>query len=78
MGCAGRVSLSGMPEPAGYRSLAHFPFVAAGLALNLDGLLVGTKITYTPYAAKIPVTTIPAYPLGTFQLTFNAGISLGW
>jgi hypothetical protein len=80
MGCAGRVSLSGMPEPTGYRSLsiAVFPFVAAGLALNLDGLLLGTKITYTPYAAKIPVTAIPAYPLGTFQLTFSAGISLGW
>jgi hypothetical protein len=80
MGCAGRVALSGMPDPSGYRSLslALFPFLAGGLSLNLDGLLLGAKFTCTPYAAPIPVTTIPVYPLGEFQVTFSAGVSLGW
>jgi hypothetical protein len=79
LGCAGRVFL-GMPGPALDRSLslALFPFVAAGLSLNLDGLLIGGKVVYTPYKAQIPVTSIPAYPLGTFQVTLTAGVSLGW
>lgn len=80
MGCAGRVALSRMPNPSGNRSLslALFPFIAGGLSLDLDGLLIGAKITYTPYAAPIPVTTIPLYPLGAFQVTLSAGVSLGW
>ena len=80
MGCAGRVFLSALPNTVLNRSLylALFPFVAGGLSLNLDGLLVGAKVTYTPWKAQIPVTSIPVDPLGTFQVTFTAGVSLGW
>jgi len=80
MGCAGRVFLSGMPAPAVNQSLylALFPFLAGGLSFNLDGLLVGAKVVYTPYRAQIPVTSIPVYPLGTLQVNLTAGISLGW
>ena len=79
MGCAGRVFLSALPVTVN-RSLylALFPFVAGGLNLNLDGLLLGAKVTYTPYKAQIPVTSIPVDPLGTFQVTVSAGVSLGW
>ena len=80
LGCAGSVRLSGLPgtavEPS--LSLALFPFVAGGLNLNLDGLLVGAKAIYTPFKSAIPVTTIPAYPLGEFQVTVSAGVSIGW
>ncbi|MGA2641135.1 MAG: hypothetical protein ABSG21_09555 [Spirochaetia bacterium] len=80
MGSAGRVLLSGTPAPAVNESLylALFPFLAGGLSLNLDGLLVGAKVAYTPYKAQIPVTSIPVDPLGAFQVTFTAGVSLGW
>ena len=80
MGCAGRVFLSELADPLMSRSLylALFPFVAGGLSLNLDGLLVGARVTYTPYKAQIPVTTIPVDPLGAFQVTLTAGVSLGW
>jgi hypothetical protein len=80
MGCAGRVFLSAPPDTVMSRSLyiAVFPFVAGGLSLNLDGLLLGAKVTYTPYKAQIPVTPIPVDPLGTFQVTLTAGVSLGW
>jgi hypothetical protein len=80
VGCAGRVRLSGAPETASEASLslAVFPFVGAGLNLNLDGLLVGARATYTPYRMSIPVTAIPAYRLGTFQVMVTAGIALGW
>jgi hypothetical protein len=69
-----------MPAPAFDQSLylALFPFLAGGLSLDLDGMLVGAKVAYTPYKAQIPVTSIPVYPLGTFQVTLTAGISLGW
>jgi len=79
VGSAGRVRLSGLPgavEPS--LSLALFPFVAGGLNLNLDGLLIGAKAIYTPFKSAIPVTSIPVYPLGTFQVTVTAGVSLGW
>ena len=79
-GAAGRVHLTGMPgcavEPD--LSLALFPFVAGGLDLNLDGLLVGAKAIYTPFKSAVPVTSIPVYPLGDFQVTVTAGISVGW
>ena len=80
MGCAGRVFLSALPDPVMSRSLylALFPFVAGGLSLNLDGLLIGAKVAYTPYKAQIPVTSIPVDPLGNFQVTLTAGVSLGW
>jgi hypothetical protein len=80
LGCAGRVFLSALPDTVVSRSLylALFPFVAGGLSLNLDGLLVGAKVAYTPYKAQIPVTSIPVDPLGTFQVTLSAGVSLGW
>jgi hypothetical protein len=79
IGSAGRVNF----KRGGYYStqdlyLSIFPFVTGGLSLNLDGLLLGAKVTYTPYNSPIPVTDIPAYPLGKFQVTLTAGISIGW
>lgn len=79
VGSAGRVMLARRP-PAGSPnlSLALFPFVAAGLSLDLDGLLLGAKLAYTPSISPIPATEIPRYPLGSFQVTVSAGIALGW
>jgi hypothetical protein len=79
LGCAGRVMLARRPmHTAQGLELSLYPFVAGGLNLNLDGLLVGAKLAYTPYASPIPVTDIPRYPLGSLQLTMSAGVSLGW
>ena len=68
MGCAGRVSSPrcrrGPDAEPQSLSLALFPFVAAGLSLNLDGLLLGAKVIYTPYKAQIPVTDDPGLPAG--------------
>ena len=79
LGCAGRVLLTDTgsipPDPL---SIALFPFVSGGVSLDLDGLLLSAKATYTPYAGQIPVTTIPAYPLGKVQVMLSAGLSLGW
>ena len=79
VGCAGRVLLSSSASAAADSlDIALLPFVAAGLSLDLDGLLISAKASYTPYASQIPVTDIPAYPLGKVQVTLSAGLSLGW
>jgi hypothetical protein len=80
LGAAGRVHLTGMQGTAAEPSLslALFPFVAGGLNVNLDGLLVGVKGIYTPFKSAVPVTNIPLYPLGDFQVTVSAGVSVGW
>jgi hypothetical protein len=79
VGCAGRVMLARHPmrAPQGLE-LSLFPFVAGGINFNLDGLLLGAKVAYVPYASPIPVTDIPRYPLGSLQVTVSAGVSLGW
>jgi hypothetical protein len=65
------------PSPRQDLSLSLFPFVGAGLAFNLEGFLLSAKAIYTPYWSQVPVTDIPSYPLGKFQVTMSAGISLG-
>jgi hypothetical protein len=80
IGSAGRVRLgrgmmAGASEPL---ALSLFPWLAAGLSLNLDALLLSAKVSWTPYNFPIPVTSIPAYPLGTVQVTVAAGIAIGW
>ncbi|MGD0726101.1 MAG: hypothetical protein ABSB63_11120 [Spirochaetia bacterium] len=83
IGSSGRVLLEPQRMPVGTGptqnlSLSLFPFVGGGLALNIESLLLSAKVVYTPYSSQIPVTDIPSYPLGKFQVTLSAGISLGW
>jgi hypothetical protein len=75
IGCTGRVPLEGaaVGMPSLYLSL--FPFLAAGLSLNLEGFLLGAKLAYAPFSAPVPVTDIPAYPTGSIQVTVFTGIS---
>ena len=83
IGSSGRLLLdprhtSMYPPPTQDLFISLFPFVGGGIALNLDGLLVSAKVIYTPYSSQIPVTDIPAYPLGKFQVNLSAGFSIGW
>ena len=79
VGSTGRVMLARRPlrAPDGLE-LSLFPFVAGGLAVNLDGLLLAAKAAYTPVSTAIPATDIPGRPLGTLQVTLSAGVSFGW
>jgi hypothetical protein len=82
-GCAGRVGLGTeaqldeVPVTPDI-SLSLYPFAAAGLAVNLDGLLLQAKVTYTPYNGSIPVTDIATYPLGKFQVALSGGLAATW
>ncbi|MCX7031019.1 MAG: hypothetical protein NTU62_12995 [Spirochaetes bacterium] len=81
LGCAGRVRLG---PPVGYWSaegmpyISLFPFIGGGVALNLDGFLLGARMAYTPFESPIPATPLPAYPLGQFQVTLAGGFPINW
>jgi hypothetical protein len=79
LGCAGRVHLADWTGPATENLLLSlFPFVSAGVAFNLDGLLLAGKVSWTPFVMPPPVTDFANYPLGKLQVTLSAGLSLGW
>jgi hypothetical protein len=67
VGCAGRVYLQQWPE-SGISSdlfISIYPFVAAGLGLDLSGFLLSTKVSYAPFMSAPPASPITAYPWGT-------------
>jgi hypothetical protein len=77
LGCAGRVFL-GPGESASERlSLTVYPFASAGAALELEGFRIGAKLSYALSQSAIPATSIPGYPLGRFQVSAFAGVSIG-
>jgi hypothetical protein len=78
LGCAGNVCLGPSQDAGRGLALTIYPFVSAGAALELDGLRLGAKLSYDLGQSAIPVTEIPEYPLGRFQLSAFAGFSVGW
>jgi hypothetical protein len=71
-GCAGRA----LPSSSGlYTSI--FPFIAAGLALDISGFTFGAKLSAVPFQTQVPGTQIPLYTVGSFQVQLFAGITLG-
>jgi hypothetical protein len=81
VGSAGRVYVSSYeyaPMPPDSRLLLSvFPFVSAGLGIDLDGLYAGAKATYLPAISPPPATSFQNVPLGTVQVTLFCGIALG-
>jgi hypothetical protein len=77
IGCAGRIYLGPQGNPGSSLALTLYPFVSAGAALELQGLRLGAKLSYDMGQSAIPVTEIPATPLGRFQLSAFAGFSMG-
>jgi hypothetical protein len=58
-------------------NLSVFPYVAGGLALDLRGLLLGTRVCYRPWNDPVPGTDFATYPLPPFQVTLFGGLALG-
>jgi hypothetical protein len=56
-------------------TIGIFPYVAAGAAINLSGLIIGTKLNYMPFITPPPVTDFDAYPLKNFQVMIFIGTS---
>jgi len=76
LGCAGRVGLGPSYNAGDGLALTIYPFASAGAALELNGLRIGAKLSYALAESAIPVTEIPEYPLGRFQLSAFAGFSI--
>ena len=77
-GCAGRVLLRNRED---YRELdlhiSIFPYLSAGVALDLDGFTFGGKVNYVPFQSDLPVTDILPQPVGSFQVQLFAGVTFG-
>jgi hypothetical protein len=78
LGSAGRVSLESEPDATqDPLYLSIFPFVAGGLALDLDGFVIGGRLSYYPLLTPPPATDFGNYPLDNFQVALFAGVALG-
>ena len=69
--------IEGAPVNQVLASLSLYPYVAGGLALDLRGLLVGTRVCYRPWNEPVPSTQYPVYPLAPVQVTVFGGLALG-
>lgn len=60
-------------------ALALYTYAAAGVALNLNGLLLGARLAYHPEYAQSPVPEagIDRYDLAELELGLFGGIALG-
>jgi hypothetical protein len=67
----------GTPTGDSLVALSLYPYVAGGLALDLHGLLVGTRVCYRPWNEPVPATRYPVYPLTPVQVTVFGGVALG-
>lgn len=58
-------------------NLSIFPFVAAGVAFDLSGFLIGARVSYRPVVASLVATPIAAYPLTRFHIDVFGGVAFG-
>ena len=81
IGCAGGVYITSdnyvEETDMDQLSISIFPFVSAGLALDFDGFILGTKVNYNPCISPVPVTPINEFPLKNVQIQLFMGIGFG-
>jgi hypothetical protein len=77
IGSAGTVFLGPEANGASRLAIGVYSFASAGASLDLSGLRVGAKLSYTLGSTAIPATAIPDYPIGRFQVSAFAGWSFG-
>lgn len=58
-------------------NMSLFPYIGGGLALDLNGFLLGAKFSWRPFSHEVPGTYFANYPLKSFQVAFTAGFALG-
>jgi hypothetical protein len=61
----------------GLTNFSFYPFAAAGLALDLQGFLLGIRLATRPFAHPIPGTQVPNYPMRAVQVGLFAGVAMG-
>jgi len=60
-------------------ALSLFSYVGGGFAVDLNGLLLGLKLSYFPpqLVDPIPATTIDTFDLANFEVSLFGGVALG-
>ena len=59
------------------QNISLYPYVGAGLAFDIRGLLLSAKGAYRPFVNPIPGTRFDNYPLKNFQVVLSAGFAFG-
>ncbi len=67
---------AGLPEDRQPLQLSLFTQVGGGLALRLDGMHVGAKMSWRLLNDPPPATRFEPYPLQSFRVDLFAGFSL--
>lgn len=75
-GCSGQIYLGPSGDAGEGLAISIYPFVAAGAAVNVEHLRVGAELAYAPWSSAIPVTPIPEFPLGDFQVSIFVGFGI--
>ena len=57
-------------------NMSLFPYIGAGFAFDLSGIVLGARINYRPVVLPVPATQFADYPLTNLQVGFTAGIAL--
>jgi hypothetical protein len=57
--------------------LSGFPVLAAGLALDLHGFMIGARLAYRPTSGPLPGSQIEEFPLQQVQFGAFGGLALG-
>jgi hypothetical protein len=60
-------------------ALSFYQYFGAGVAVDLNGLLLGAKLSYIPseLSQPAPDSTLRAYDLQPFEVSFFGGVALG-
>ena len=78
IGNAGRLNMDEVsPATLDELYLSIFPLVTAGIALDFDGFIVSSRLSFTPTLSPPQGTEFQNYPLERFQVTVAMGVGLG-
>jgi len=64
-------------DQGGVSNMSLFPYVGAGFAVDLNGIILGGRVNYRPVGFPVPATQFAEYPLTNLQVGFFAGVGIG-
>lgn len=77
IGTAGRAMAEDKDSDGEPVSLSAFPMVAAGLSFDLNGFLIGGRVSWIPEVSPPPGSDVEIYPVEHVQVAFYGGIAIG-
>lgn len=84
VGNAGRVNIKAYIQEEDYEynnddsnvsNMSLYSYFGLGLAVNLNHLIIGSKVNYKISSIDVPATNFQSYPMEDFTFTFFTGVS---